>query len=99
MVPALRGDLLDRGKAVKGESVKVSFNSEVVMARYNICWKSKFSHLGLGESRVQVLLVRRRGKTGERSRAKTRLTRYYWTPDDVYARYWQRHESVTHWPY
>jgi hypothetical protein len=45
---ALHSDLLDGCKALKGEVLEVSFDSEVVMARYNVGWQSKFGHLSLG---------------------------------------------------
>jgi hypothetical protein len=42
---ALRSDVLDGGEALKGEGLKVGFDGEVVMARFNVCWESEFSHL------------------------------------------------------
>ena len=99
--PPLYSDLLDGGEALKGEVVEVSSDSEVVMARFHICWESEFSHL---RSRVQVvwLVVERRRKTGQRSRAKPRLALAHYTETrvdvDVHACRSPRYQNVTREP-
>lgn len=37
-------DSLDGRDALEGEVLKVSSDSEVVMARFNVCWQSEFGH-------------------------------------------------------